>query len=274
MEEINSVAELERTENTLRTDFGETEENGVAEETVTENSEAQNTEIDNIEENTESKKSDADFVYKPRKGFAYGCYRFVKRTFDIISSGLVIIVLSWFILLCLLIKWLEDFHSPVYVSTRVGKNGKEFKILKIRTMVPNAEEMKQQLIDAGLNEADPPAFKMKNDPRITKVGKFYRKFSIDELLQLFNIFNGTMSVVGPRPPLPDEVKQYTERQMHRLDVKGGLLCLWQIQKNRNSLSFDEWVNLDLKYITKQSMWLDFKIIVKGFFMVIFDHSGE
>ena len=83
-----------------------------------------------------------------------------------------------------------------------------------------------------------------------------------------------MSVVGPRPPLPSEVEQYTERQLHRLDVKGGLLCLWQIQKNRNSLSFDEWVNLDLKYITKQSMWLDFKIIVKGFFMVIFDHSGE
>ena len=118
--------------------------------------------------------------YKPvrKKGFRYGCYLFVKRSFDIISSLLVIIILSWFILLCLLIKWLEDFHNPVYVSTRVGKDGKRFKILKIRTMVPNAEEMKQQLIDAGLNEADPPAFKMKNDPRITKVGKFFRKFSI------------------------------------------------------------------------------------------------
>lgn len=212
--------------------------------------------------------------YKRRKGFRYGCYLFVKRVFDIISSGLVLIVLSWFILLCLLIKWLEDFKNPVYVSTRVGKNGKKFKILKIRTMVPNAEELKQQLIDAGLNEADPPAFKMKNDPRITRVGKFYRKFSIDELLQLFNILFGSMSVVGPRPPLPEEVEKYNERQMHRLDVKGGLLCLWQVQKNRNSLSFDEWIELDLKYITKQSLWMDTKIIFKGFFMVLFDHSGE
>ena len=134
--------------------------------------------------------------------------------------------------------------------------------------------MKQQLIDAGLNEADPPAFKMKNDPRITAVGKFYRKFSIDELLQLFNILFGSMSVVGPRPPLPDEVKQYTEEQMHRLDIKGGLLCLWQVQKNRNALSFDEWIRLDLTYIMKQSLWLDTKIIFKGAYMVIFDHSGE
>ena len=209
-----------------------------------------------------------------KKGFRYGCYLFVKRMFDIISSGLVIIILSWFILLCLLIKWLEDFRNPVYVSKRVGKNGKVFKILKIRTMVPNADKMKQQLIDAGLNEADPPAFKMKNDPRITRVGKFFRRFSIDELLQLFNILGGSMSVVGPRPPIPEEVEQYTEKQMHRLEVKGGLLCLWQIQKNRNALSFDDWVDLDIKYIQKQSLWLDTKIIFKGAYMVVFDHSGE
>ncbi len=212
--------------------------------------------------------------YKPRKGFRYGCYLFVKRTFDIISSGLLILLLLWFILLVLLIKWLEDFHNPIYVSTRIGKNGKKFKIFKIRTMVPNAEELKQQLIDAGLNEADPPAFKMKNDPRITKVGKFYRRFSIDELLQLFNILNGSMSVVGPRPPIPREVEEYTDEQMHRLDVKGGLLCLWQIQKNRHALSFNDWVNLDIEYIKRQSVWLDLKIIFKGAYMVIFDHSGE
>lgn len=235
----------------------------------------ENTSDITINENTQDTINEPE-EYKPirKRGFRYGCYLFVKRTFDIFSSLIVLILLSWFILLCLLIKWLEDFHSPVYVSTRVGKDGKEFKILKIRTMVPNAEEMKQQLIDAGLNEADPPAFKMKNDPRITKVGKVYRKLSIDELLQLFNIFNGTMSVVGPRPPIPDEVKKYTEHQRHRLDVKGGLLCLWQIQKNRHALSFDEWVNLDIEYIKKQSVWLDIKIIFKGAFMVIFDHSGE
>lgn len=209
-----------------------------------------------------------------RNPFRYFCYRFIKRTFDIVSATLLLIVLSWLILLCILVKWLEDFHNPVYLSRRVGKDGKEFKIFKIRTMVPNAEALKQQLIDAGLNEADPPAFKMKNDPRITRVGKFYRRFSLDELLQLFNVINGTMSVVGPRPPLPEEVEAYTERQRHRLDVRGGLLCLWQIQHERNAVSFDEWVELDLEYIKKQSVGTDLKIIFKGFYMVLFDHTGE
>ena len=224
------------------------------------------------ETDAQSAASDADF--KPRSGFRYGCYLFVKRCFDIVSSFLVIVLLSWLILLCILIKWLEDFHNPIYVSKRVGKNGKIFNFYKIRTMCPNAEAMKQKLIDEGLNEADGPAFKMKNDPRITKVGKIYRKLSLDELPQLFNILNGTMSVVGPRPPIPSEVEQYTEYQKHRLDVKGGLLCLWQIQKNRNALDFDEWVRLDLEYIQKQSVWLDLKIIFKGAYMVVFDRTRE
>lgn len=212
--------------------------------------------------------------FKPKSGFRYGCYLFVKRSFDIFASFLAIVLLSWLILICILVKWLEDFHNPIYVSKRVGKNGKIFKFYKIRTMCPNAEAMKQKLIDEGLNEADGPAFKMKNDPRITKVGKVFRKLSLDELPQLFNILNGSMSVVGPRPPIPSEVEQYTEYQRHRLDVKGGLLCLWQIQKNRNAIGFDEWVRLDLEYIQKQSVWLDLKIIFKGAFMVIFDRSGE
>lgn len=224
------------------------------------------------ETDAQSAASDAEF--KPRSGFRYGCYLFVKRCFDIVSSFLVIVLLSWLILLCIFIKWLEDFHNPIYVSKRVGKNGKIFNFYKIRTMCPNAEAMKQKLIDEGLNEADGPAFKMKNDPRITKVGKIYRKLSLDELPQLFNILNGTMSVVGPRPPIPSEVEQYTEYQKHRLDVKGGLLCLWQIQKNRNALDFDEWVRLDLEYIQKQSVWLDLKIIFKGAYMVVFDRTGE
>ncbi|MDE5729094.1 MAG: sugar transferase [Clostridia bacterium] len=201
-------------------------------------------------------------------------YRFVKRTFDIFSASLMLLLLSWLILLFILIKWLEDFHRPIYVSKRVGRNGKIFKIYKIRTMCPNAEEMKQKLIEEGLNEADPPAFKMKNDPRVTRVGKFMRKFSIDELPQLLNIIGGSMSVVGPRPPIPEEVEQYTDYQKQRLVVRGGLLCLWQIQKNRNALSFDEWIKLDLEYIEKRSLWLDTKIIFKGAYMVIFDHTGE
>lgn len=250
-------------------------------------------------------------------------YSFFKRLFDIVSSGLMMIVLALPIAVCLIIKWLEDVKnpayrldirelseeekddkkirnkvtrkdgkvfacelvpdksksktyskSPVYSSIRVGKNGKRYKFYKIRSMCPGAEDMKQQLIDAGLNEADPPAFKMANDPRITRIGRFYRKFSIDELLQLWNIFNGTMSVVGPRSPLPFEVEQYTPYQMHRLDVKGGLLCLWQIQPDRNKLSFDDWVKLDMEYIENRSLWLDIKIIFKGAWMVLFDHSGE
>lgn len=213
-------------------------------------------------------------VSKKKSKARRAAYLFVKRAFDIVSSLTVLLLLSWFILICLLIKWLEDFHNPIYVSKRVGKDGKIFNFYKIRTMCPNAEKMKQQLIDEGKNEADGPAFKMKDDPRITPVGKFYRKFSIDELLQLFNILNGTISVVGPRSPIPREVEEYTEWQRHRLDVKGGLLCLWQIQKNRNSISFDDWVKLDLEYIEKQSIWLDLKIIFVGLFMVIFEHSGE
>lgn len=209
-----------------------------------------------------------------KTGFRYKSYLIVKRAFDIFASFLAIIILSWLILLCLFIKWVEDFHNPVYVSKRVGKNGKIFNFYKIRSMRPDAEKLKQELIDKGLNEADPPAFKMKNDPRITKVGKFFRKTSLDELLQLFNILNGSMTIVGPRPPIPFEVDEYTEYQKHRLDVKGGLLCLWQIQKNRNDIPFEKWVELDLEYIKNQSIGLDLKIIFKGFFMVLFDHSGE
>ena len=209
---------------------------------------------------------------KKKGGFKLGAYLFFKRAFDILSAGLLFIVLSPIILLCLLIKFFEDFHNPVYVSKRVGKNGKEFRFFKIRTMCVNAEKMKQDLIDKGLNEADGPAFKIKNDPRITRFGRFLRKSSLDETLQLLNIINGTMSVVGPRPPIPCEVENYTEEQMKRLEIKGGLLCLWQIQKNRNALSFDEWVKLDLEYIEKRSFGLDMKIIFKGAFMVLFDRS--
>ncbi|MBO4990083.1 MAG: sugar transferase [Clostridia bacterium] len=201
-------------------------------------------------------------------------YDFFKRFFDIVFSGIAILLLFWLILILLLVKWLEDFHNPVYVSYRVGKNGKRIKFHKIRTMCVGADEIKDELIKKGLNEADGPAFKMKDDPRITKVGKIYRKLSLDELLQLFDIFVGSMSIVGPRPPLPEEVAMYNSLQMHRLDVKGGLLCLWQIQKNRHDLSFDEWVNLDLEYIRKRSFWLDLKIIFIGAWMVVFDHSGE
>lgn len=212
-----------------------------------------------------------DRIVKPRNFFLY---RFIKRTFDIIASLLFLILFGWFILLLMLIKFCEDGHNPIYTSIRVGKNGKLIKFHKIRSMIPNADSLKQKLIDEGKNEADGPAFKIKDDPRITKVGKFYRKFSLDELPQIWDIFVGRISIVGPRSPLPKEVEDYNEYQKHRLDVKGGLLCLWQIQKNRHQLSFEEWVDLDIKYVETRSAWLDLKIIIIGAVRVIFDHSGE
>lgn len=207
----------------------------------------------------------------PKNGFIY---RFIKRCFDITASLLFLLIFGWLILLLMLIKFCEDGHNPIYTSKRVGKNGKIIKFHKIRTMKPNAEQLKAQLIAEGKNEADGPVFKMKDDPRITKLGKFYRKFSLDELPQIWDIFVGRISVVGPRSPIFEETLKYDDFTKHRLDVKGGLLCLWQIQKNRHNLSFDDWVDLDIKYVETRSLWLDFKIIMKGAWMVVFDHSGE
>ena len=175
----------------------------------------------------------------------------------------------------MLIKFCEDGHNPIYTSIRVGKNGKLIKFYKTRTMKPNTEQLKAQLIAEGKNEADGPVFKMKDDPRITKVGKFYRKFSLDELPQIWDILMNRISIVGPHSPLKFEVDQYTNFQRHRLDVKGGLLCLWQIQKNRHDLSFDDWVELDIKYVETRSIWLDFKIIVIGveLYLIILENNG-
>ena len=201
-------------------------------------------------------------------------YQFIKRFFDVLLSGIFLLLFGWFILLMMFIKFCEDGHNPIYTSIRVGKDGKLIKFHKIRSMKPNADALKQELIDAGLNETDGPAFKMKNDPRITKFGKFLRKTSIDELPQIWDIFIGRLAIIGIRNPLPNEVESYTDYQKQRLLVKGGLLCLWQIQHNRHSISFDEWVELDIKYIEKRSIWLDLGILFRGAWMVLFDHTGE
>lgn len=201
-------------------------------------------------------------------------YLFIKRLFDIATSFLFLLLFGWFILVLAFIKFCEDGHNPFYSSIRVGKNGKLIKFHKIRSMIPGAENMKDELEKNGLNEADGPVFKIKNDPRITKFGRFLRKTSLDELPQIWDIFVGRISIVGPRSPLEREVKYYNEYQMHRLDVKGGLVCLWQITKNRNDLSFDEWVELDIEYIENRSLWLDLKIIFKAAIFVLTDRSGE
>ncbi len=164
---------------------------------------------DQIDESTEVVRD-----IHPKNGLVY---RFIKRTFDIILSLTFLILFGWFILLLMLIKFCEDGHNPIYTSIRVGKNGKLIKFHKIRTMKPNADQLKQQLIDQGLNEADGPVFKIKNDPRITKIGKFYRKFSLDELTQIWDIFVGRIAIVGPRSPLPkDSITRITESNYRKM----------------------------------------------------------
>ena len=207
--------------------------------------------------------------HEPRLG-----YRFVKRAFDILASGSFLLIFGWFIGLLMLIKFFEDWHNPIYTSVRVGKNGRLIKFHKIRSMKPNAEALKDELIASGLNEADGPVFKMKDDPRITRFGKLLRKTSLDELPQIWDIFVGRLSVVGPRSPLPQEVAEYTYHERRRLDVKGGLVCLWQITPHRHDLSFDEWVDLDLEYIEKRSVLFDLKIILKAIGFVLTDRTGE
>ncbi|MCR5332775.1 MAG: sugar transferase [Bacilli bacterium] len=201
-------------------------------------------------------------------------YLFIKRAFDIFASIMFFLLFGWVLLILMFIKFCEDGHRPIYASDRVGKDGKIIKFHKIRSMKPNAEQMKEELIKQGKNEADGPVFKMKDDPRITKFGKFLRKTSLDELPQIWDILMGRLSIVGPRSPLPEEVAEYTPYQMNRLKVKGGVICLWQITHNRHQMSFDEWVELDIKYIQTRSVKTDLKIIFKAIWFVITDHTGE
>lgn len=188
-------------------------------------------------------------------------YEFFKRCFDIIFSVVALLVL--FVPLCivaLVIVIDSPGASPIYVQKRVGKNGKEFKFYKFRSMVPNAEAMLDSLLDK--NEMEGPAFKIKEDPRITKFGRIIRRACIDELPQLINILKGDMSFVGPRPPLPREVEMYDEYQMQRLSVTPGLTCYWQVQPERNSISFDDWMKCDVQYIRERSLKTDIKIMFK------------
>ena len=196
-----------------------------------------------------------------------GSYRFFRRLQDIVLSLLALLVL-WPVLLVIAIIIVLDSPGagPIFVQTRVGKNGKEFRFYKFRSMCPNAEAKLEELLDQ--NEMEGPTFKIKEDPRITRFGKFIRATSIDELPQLINVLRGDMSIVGPRPPLPREVEQYDEYYKQRLLVTPGLTCYWQITPHKNELSFDQWVELDLKYINERSFLTDWKIIFKTFGAVL------
>ena len=188
-------------------------------------------------------------------------YCAIKRLFDIAFSLLIIVAFSWLFLLTAIAIKVDDPFGPVFFGQdRVGRDGKRFRMWKFRSMCADAEAKLAEL--QAKNEKDGPVFKMADDPRITRVGRVIRKTSIDELPQFFNVLIGQMTVVGPRPALPKEVDTYTPRQRQRLLVKPGMTCYWQTRRNRDAISFDEWIELDLLYIKKCSVWADFKLVVQ------------
>lgn len=198
-----------------------------------------------------------DEIIQPKEG---PIYLFFKRAMDIIGSLCGIILLSPLLIIVALAIKIEDPKGSIFFSQqRCGKDNKLFPMYKFRSMVSNAEELLEELMEH--NEMDGPVFKIKDDPRITRVGKFIRKTSIDELPQLFNILRGDMSIVGPRPAIPHEVAEYSHYHKQRLLVKPGLTCIWQVS-GRNSIGFDEWMEMDLEYIEKRNLWMDIKLIFK------------
>lgn len=198
-------------------------------------------------------------------------YPIIKRVTDIIISLSALILLSPLLLIVSFLILIDSKGPVIFKQDRVGKNGKIFKMYKFRSMVVNAEELKKKLEKK--NEMTGPMFKIKEDPRITKIGKFIRKTSIDELPQLINIIKGEMSLVGPRPSLPSEVEKFEPWMMERLDVLPGLTCYWQVM-GRNSIGFKEWMELDIKYVRERNCWIDIKLIFKTFFVIFGDENAS
>lgn len=185
----------------------------------------------------------------------------IKRVFDICASLFAVIVLFLPLSIVALLIFIDDPHgSPIFTQDRVGRDGKVFKFYKFRSMVVNAEALLENLQEQ--NEKTGPVFKMQDDPRITRIGKFIRKTSIDELPQLLNILKGDMSVVGPRPALPKEVEQYDDYAKLRLLITPGLTCYWQVQNHRDKITFDEWMDMDIQYIKERTFMGDLKLIFK------------
>ncbi|PEG78923.1 multidrug MFS transporter [Lactobacillus sp. UMNPBX18] len=197
-------------------------------------------------------------------------YHSMKRLFDIVAAACGIVILSpLMIIIAVLIK-AED-HGPIfYKQVRVGKNGKTFKMYKFRSMFVNADKVLDKLKEQ--NDVDGPMFKMKDDPRVTKIGHFIRKHSLDELPQFLNVLKGDMSLVGPRPPLPTEVAEYSEYDKQRLYVIPGCTGLWQATK-RNEVGFNGMIDLDLQYIKKSSLTYDFQLILKTITIIFKPNSS-
>lgn len=198
-------------------------------------------------------------------------YHFLKRFIDICGATFAIIFLSpVFIIVAIVIK-LDSKGRVIFSQIRVGKNNKLFKMYKFRSMVVDAEKLLIKLKDK--NEMSGPMFKLKNDPRITRTGRFIRRTSIDELPQLFNILKGDMSFVGPRPNLPEEVEKFSDYHLLKLIVKPGLTCYWQVM-GRNEIDFEDWMKLDIKYIEERNLWIDMKLIIKTFFVLFGDKNAH
>lgn len=198
-------------------------------------------------------------------------YIFLKRLIDLFGSFIGLIVLSPIILVVSLLIKFESKGPVIFSQDKIGKDGKVFKMYKFRSMVVNAEELKEKLKEQ--NEMSGPMFKMKEDPRVTNVGKFIRKTSIDELPQLINILRGDMSLVGPRPSLPKEVEQFEGWMMERLEVKPGLTCYWQVS-GRNNIDFEDWMKLDIKYVRERNTLTDIKLIFKTVFVLFGDENAR
>jgi len=182
----------------------------------------------------------------------------------------LLICLSPFILLIGLLVFLTSKGPVIFQQERIGLRGRPFLMYKFRTMIVNADEIRDTL--KSQNEMDGPVFKIKNDPRITKIGRFLRKTGLDELPQLFNVIKGEMSLIGPRPPLKEETVNYKNWQLRRLSIKPGLSCFWQVKPERNSIKFEKWMELDLAYIDNWSLRLDFLILLKTI-KTVFQRSG-
>ena len=198
-------------------------------------------------------------------------YLFSKRAIDIVGSIVGLVLLSPILLIVAIAIKLESKGPIIFSQKRIGLKGKEFKMYKLRSMVEDAEKLKKDLMKS--NEMSGPMFKMKDDPRVTRVGKFIRKTSIDELPQLVNVLKGDMSLVGPRPSLPKEVKKFKPWMKKRLEVKPGLTCFWQVS-GRNNIDFEDWMKLDIKYVEERSFFVDIKLIFKTFFVLFGDENAS
>lgn len=220
----------------------------------------------------EVKYESKSFTYEEtcKKTLSLSTYLILKRLIDVVCSLLGLLVLSPLLLVIMLI--IKKDGGPVFFKqVRVGYKGEKFNMYKFRSMVVNAEELKAKLMDQ--NEMTGPMFKMKDDPRVTKIGKFIRRTSIDEIPQLINIIKGDMSLVGPRPSLPKEVEQFEPWMLERLEVKPGLTCFWQVS-GRNDIDFEDWMRLDIKYVNERSILLDIKLILKTVLVLFGDKHAS